>query len=51
MKIRSHSQSHILELDDGTKWQIFPGDLDRTLGWNRNRADAVESDDEVASYN
>ena len=33
MKIRSHSESHIVELDDGSKWQIFPGDLDITLGW------------------
>src|ERR1700716_3920166 len=28
MKIRSHSESHIVELDDGSRWQIFPGDLD-----------------------
>jgi hypothetical protein len=33
MKIRSHSESHIVELDDGSKWQIFPGDLDVTLSW------------------
>jgi hypothetical protein len=33
MKIRSHSESHIVELDDGSRWQIFPGDLDVTLGW------------------
>src|SRR4051794_41104886 len=33
MKIKSHSESHIDELDDGTKWQIFPGDLDVTLNW------------------
>ena len=33
MKIRSHPESHIVELDDGSKWQIFPGDLDITLGW------------------
>jgi hypothetical protein len=33
MKIRSHSESHVVELDDGSKWQIFPGDLDITLGW------------------
>jgi hypothetical protein len=33
MKIRSHSESHIVELDDGSKWQIYPGDLDITLGW------------------
>ncbi|KRR11740.1 hypothetical protein CQ12_40895 [Bradyrhizobium jicamae] len=33
MKIRSHSESHFVELDDGSKWQIFPGDLDVTLSW------------------
>ncbi|HWX35534.1 MAG TPA: hypothetical protein VNZ53_49955 [Steroidobacteraceae bacterium] len=33
MKIRKHSESHLVELDDGTKWQIFPGDLDVTLNW------------------
>ena len=33
MKIRAHSESHIVELDDGTKWQVFPGDLDITLHW------------------
>jgi hypothetical protein len=33
MKIRSHSESHIVELEDGSKWQIFPGDMDVTLGW------------------
>ena len=31
MKIKSHSESHIVELDDGSRWQIFPGDLDLTL--------------------
>jgi hypothetical protein len=29
----SHSESHIVELDDGSRWQIFPGDLDITLSW------------------
>ena len=33
MKIRSHSESHLVELDDGSEWQIFPGDLDVTLNW------------------
>jgi hypothetical protein len=25
MKIKSHSESRIVELDDGSRWQIFPG--------------------------
>ena len=33
MKIRSHDESHIVEMDDGSRWRIFPGDLDITLGW------------------
>ena len=33
MKIRSHSESHLVELEDGSRWQIFPGGLDLTLGW------------------
>jgi hypothetical protein len=32
MKIRSHSESHIVELEDGSQWRIFPGDIDVTLG-------------------
>lgn len=30
MKIRAHTESHIVELDDGSRWQVFPGDLDLT---------------------
>lgn len=33
MKIRSHSESHVVELEDGSRWQIFPGDVDATLDW------------------
>ncbi|WP_247279950.1 MULTISPECIES: hypothetical protein [unclassified Bradyrhizobium] len=33
MRIVSHSESHIVELDDGSRWQVFPGDVDITLGW------------------
>lgn len=33
MKIRAHSESHVVELDDGSCWQIFPGDLATTLSW------------------
>lgn len=34
MKIRAHAESHVVELDDGSQWQIFPGDLATTLSWN-----------------
>jgi hypothetical protein len=33
MKILAHSESHIVKLSDGSVWQIFPGDIDLTLGW------------------
>jgi hypothetical protein len=33
MKILEHPESHIVKLDDGSTWQIFPGDIDHTLNW------------------
>ena len=36
MKIKSHSKSHIVVLDDDSAWRIFPGDLDVTLNWQPN---------------
>ncbi|WIW45368.1 hypothetical protein ML401_28555 [Bradyrhizobium sp. 62B] len=51
MKIRTHSESHIVELEDGSRWQIFPGDLDLTLGWKpETDLTVVESEDEVATH-
>jgi hypothetical protein len=38
MRIRSHSESHLVKLDDATRWQVFPGDLDDTLHKARDRA-------------
>ena len=51
MKITMHSESHLVELDDGSKWQIVPGDLDITLNW-RPHTDLklVRIDDEVSSH-
>ena len=51
MKIRSHSESHLVELDDGSRWQIFPGDLDLTLSWKPETDLAVVPiDDELSSH-
>ncbi|MBO4225818.1 hypothetical protein [Bradyrhizobium neotropicale] len=51
MKIRSHSESHIVELEDGSRWQIFPGDLDITLNWNPDtELTLIAADDEVSSH-
>ena len=51
MKIRSQSESHIVELDDGSRWQIFPGELDLTLNW-KPEADlaVVPIEHEVCSH-
>ncbi|MGX9428869.1 MULTISPECIES: hypothetical protein [Bradyrhizobium] len=46
MKIRFHSESHIVELEDGSRWQIYPGDLDLTLNWKT----VMPSDDEISSH-
>jgi hypothetical protein len=51
MKIRTHSESHVVVLDDGSQWQIFPGDLDLTLGWKPETELSCErTDDAVASH-
>ena len=50
MKIRSHAESHIVELEDGSCWRIFPGDLAATLGWTPETELAVVTiNDEVSS--
>ena len=51
MKIKTHSESHIVELDDGSAWSIFPGDLDVTLNWQPD-ADLklVRINDELSSH-
>lgn len=51
MKIRSHSESHIVELEDGSQWQVFPGDLDLTLAWKpKTDLMVAAADDDVASH-
>ena len=51
MKIRSHSESHIVELEDGSRWQVFPGDLDVTLGWKpETDLTLLKVDGEIGSY-
>ncbi len=51
MKIKTHAESHIVQLDNGTEWSIFPGDLDVTLNWQPD-ADLklVRIDDDVSSH-
>ena len=51
MKIRTHAESHVVELDDGSCWQIFPGDLAATLSWNPETDLRLEpSGDRISSH-
>lgn len=51
MKIRSHPESHIVELEDGSRWQIFPGDVDLTLDWRpETELTLAPVDDAVCSH-
>jgi hypothetical protein len=33
MRILFHAESHIVGLDDGSRWRVYPGDLNLTLNW------------------
>ena len=33
MRIKKQEKSYIVELDDGSAWRIWPGDLEPTLLW------------------
>jgi len=33
MLILRHDRSHIVQLEDGTRWRIWPGDIATTLKW------------------
>lgn len=46
MKIRTHAESHVVELDDGSQWNIFPGDLATTLSWKPETDLLLEPSDE-----
>jgi hypothetical protein len=51
MKIRKHSESHLVELENGSNWQIFPGDMDLTLNWQPDtELKLVRIDDEASSH-
>lgn len=51
MKIRAHAESHVVELDDGSRWQIFPGDLAATLSWKpETDLHLVPDEDPVSSH-
>ena len=51
MKILAHFESHLVKLDDGSSWQIFPGDIGTTLTWlPTTELRLFEINDEIASH-
>ena len=51
MRIKKHEKSYIVELDDGSAWRIWPGDLVATLFWMPSSRLAVsEIDDEHCTH-
>jgi hypothetical protein len=50
-QIKSHHRSHIVELTDGSKWRVWPGDLATTLGWMpESEIKALPIEDELCSH-
>jgi hypothetical protein len=46
-----HSESHLVEMDDGSRWRIFPGDIDVTWNWQPDDdLKLVLIDDEASSH-
>jgi hypothetical protein len=51
MRIARHDVARIVELSDGSKWRIWPGDLATTLGWlPTTELEIVPSTGEVWSH-
>jgi hypothetical protein len=50
-RIKSHTKSYIVELTDGSKWRIWPGDLATTLGWTSEaEIEVLPIEDEFCSH-
>jgi hypothetical protein len=51
LRIKKHEKSHIVELKDGSKWRIWPGDVATTLQWMPTTELSVSPlDDEICSH-
>ena len=51
MRIEQHDKSHIVELEDGSRWQIWPGDIATTLQWLPTTELQISAiDDELCSH-
>jgi hypothetical protein len=50
-RIKSHAKSHIVELTDGSRWRIWPGDLATTLRWTSDaEIEVFPIEDEFCSH-
>ena len=51
MLIRRHSEPHIVELENGSAWRIWPGDLASTLKWMpSSQLTVTEIEDEFCTH-
>ena len=51
MRIERHDTSDIVELDNGSRWRIWPGDLPQTLQWlPTTEVDLAAIDDAFCSH-
>ena len=51
MRIKKHEKSYIVELEDGSAWRIWPGDLAVTLHWMSSTwLEVSEIDDEHCTH-
>jgi hypothetical protein len=51
MLIKRHDKSYIVEMEDGSKWRIWPGDIAATLQWTSSSKIVVsEIDDPFCTH-
>ena len=51
MQIEKHDKSYIVELEDGSNWRIWPGDIATTLQWLPTTVlQVTEIEDEFCSH-
>jgi hypothetical protein len=51
MLIKRHDKSYIVEIEDGSKWRIWPGDLATTLKWTPStQLSVLEIDDQFCTH-
>jgi hypothetical protein len=51
MRIKRHDKSDIVELGNGSRWRIWPGDLSQTLQWlPTTELEIAAIDDEFCSH-